>query len=53
MELMTAILLGSFIVILLWWMKEYKDGNKNLPPGSFGLPIIGETLQFLLEVRQA
>ncbi|KAL2632372.1 hypothetical protein R1flu_017058 [Riccia fluitans] len=44
-----AILIAT-ILCLLWSVSSYfrtRDGKLPLPPGSFGLPVIGETFDFL------
>ncbi|KAK7318716.1 hypothetical protein RJT34_03422 [Clitoria ternatea] len=42
--LLILITLLSLICVL---QKRRLDGTKKLPPGSFGLPLVGETYQFL------
>lgn len=41
--------LGSLVIFTLTYasLGTRKTGHKNLPPGSFGWPIMGETVEFL------
>ncbi|GLJ25730.1 hypothetical protein SUGI_0492610 [Cryptomeria japonica] len=39
--------LASLLLVLLILRSVYGGKGKNLPPGSLGFPLIGETLQFL------
>ncbi|KAK9268293.1 hypothetical protein L1049_010736 [Liquidambar formosana] len=51
MELMTLLLSLSLVVVSLalaiFAFKPRQSDTKNLPPGSMGWPIMGETLEFL------
>jgi hypothetical protein len=53
-------LLGSFLLVLLLWRasKQQQQQSKNkpeflLPPGSLGLPVVGETLQYIKSMSTA
>jgi hypothetical protein len=53
-------LLGSFLLVLLLWRasKQQQQQGKNkieflLPPGSFGLPVVGGTLQYIKSMSTA
>lgn len=48
MEIVTSLILVSTLVTILFiTTKIARKGNKNLPPGSYGWPIIGETMSLL------
>lgn len=50
MEVLTLFLIG--LLMLLFCMLKKKTGADeclNLPPGCMGLPIIGNTLQFVFK----
>nr|AOG74835.1 oleanolic acid 2-alpha-oxidase [Centella asiatica]AXG31530.1 triterpene C-2alpha hydroxylase [Centella asiatica] len=46
MDLFLPLVFLSVILIVLIF-KPRSDGDKKLPPGSFGWPIMGETIEFL------
>ncbi|KDP29666.1 hypothetical protein JCGZ_18828 [Jatropha curcas] len=49
--LMTELLFGAFFIIFLtYWINRWRNPKCNgvLPPGSMGLPLLGETLQLLI-----
>nr|ATG29925.1 CYP728Q11 [Taxus chinensis] len=46
--LILSILLSSILPLLIIIIRNVKSGRgKNFPPGSLGLPVIGQTLQFV------
>lgn len=42
---LVVLLLTSFLIITLY--RKKKSANLNLPPGKTGLPIVGETLEYI------
>ncbi|XP_047969161.1 beta-amyrin 28-monooxygenase-like [Salvia hispanica] len=47
MELFTLVVSILLIAITFFLLRRRSSGNARLPPGSFGWPIIGESVEFL------
>ncbi|KAM6551649.1 hypothetical protein CsatB_001457 [Cannabis sativa] len=47
METLYLILCSAPVLFLVLYIVIFKSSNNNLPPGSMGWPIIGETIEFL------
>ena len=43
---LVIVYVSSFVAVVFRW-KYDDDGKKKLPPGSFGWPIIGKSIEFL------
>ncbi|GLJ24778.1 hypothetical protein SUGI_0473750 [Cryptomeria japonica] len=53
MDIIAVAIAIGFVLFLLFLLRDpfSTSSNPNLPPGSFGWPLVGETLQFLALLR--
>ncbi|XP_021892795.1 cytochrome P450 720B2, partial [Carica papaya] len=42
---------GLTLLVIQLWRRPRRHSTKGIPPGSLGLPLIGETLQFMAAIR--
>ncbi|KAF8022796.1 hypothetical protein BT93_F0339 [Corymbia citriodora subsp. variegata] len=49
--LCAALVLGGFVLVTVWRWRDCKESEVDVPPGSLGLPLIGETLQFMAAIN--
>ncbi|GLJ24777.1 hypothetical protein SUGI_0473670 [Cryptomeria japonica] len=50
MDMIAVAIAIGFVVFLLFFLRT-SSSNPNLPPGSFGWPLLGETLPFLASLK--